>query len=327
MMKKFILQWSTFLLVILITFVSVQNPITSSYIQQLKEEAVAPASGTTDLFREIADRKAEFEEAPVNARVDKVWKSVPGLNGLSVDVEASYEKMKPEGFFNERKLVYRQNRPEVTLDDLPPNPVFKGNEQKPMVSLMVNVAWGNEYLPAMLKTMQEHDVKSTFFLDGSWVKNNPKLAKMIIEEGHEIGNHAYSHPDMKQLSNDRIREELEKTTEIIEATLNLKPHWFAPPSGSFRQDVVDIAADMGMHTVMWTVDTIDWRQPPPDQMADKIITKSEAGSLVLMHPTQSAQQGLEEMITGLKEKGFHIGTVSDLLSEDRIMVRQQQTWY
>ncbi|PIB64818.1 hypothetical protein AOA61_00040 [Pseudomonas sp. 2995-1] len=62
-------------------------------------------------------------------------------------------------------------------------------------------------------------------------------------------------------------------------------------------------------------------------MADKIITKSEAGSLVLMHPTQSAQQGLEEMITGLKEKGFHIGTVSDLLSEDRIMVRQQQTWY
>ncbi|TMW73255.1 polysaccharide deacetylase family protein [Alteribacter natronophilus] len=327
MIKKFFLQWSTFLVILVITFGSVQNPITSNYIYELKHQAAAPVSGTSELHRDIADRKAAYEVAPVDARVDKVWKAVPGLNGLAVDEQASYEKMREGGVFNEQKLVFRQTTPEVTLDDLPPNPVFRGNEQKEMVSLMVNVAWGNEYLPDMLKTMQEHGIKSTFFLDGSWVKNNPKLAKMIVEEGHEIGNHAYSHPDMKQLSNERIREELQRTNEIIDATLGITPHWFAPPSGSFRQDVVNIAAEMGMHTVMWTVDTIDWRQPPPEQMADKIITKSEPGSLVLMHPTSSAEKGLEMMITGLKEKGFHIGTVSDLLSEDRIMVRQQQTWY
>ncbi|RNA69543.1 polysaccharide deacetylase family protein [Alteribacter keqinensis] len=328
MVKRFLLQWSTFLFILLLTLISTQNPITSSYIYELKSEASVEAlSSKNPLYQEISDRKTEFEVAAADAVVDKVWKAIPGLNGLEVDETASYEKMKPGGVFDPKKLVYVQTRPKVRLDDLPPSPIFKGNPEKPMVSLMINVAWGNEFLPGMLKTLKEHDVKSTFFLDGSWVKKNPKLAKMIVEEGHEIGNHAYSHPDMKQLSNDRIREELVKTNDIIDATLGVKPHWFAPPSGSFRQDAVDIASELAMHTVMWTVDTIDWRNPPADQMALKIIEKSEAGSLVLMHPTASAEEGLEQMIVGLKEKGLHLGTVSETLSEERITGKQQQTWY
>ncbi|WP_026689853.1 polysaccharide deacetylase family protein [Alteribacter aurantiacus] len=328
MIKKFLIQWSTFLFILLLTFISTHNPITSNYIEMLKHEASVPAmTSKNPLYEEIVNRKAEFEVAPIDARVDKVWKGIPGLNGLSVNEAASYDKMRKEGVFQKNKLVYDQTSPEVTLDDLPPSPIFRGNSEKPMVALMINVAWGNEFLPGMLKTLKEHDVKSTFFLDGSWVKNNPKLAKMIVEEGHEIGNHAYSHPDMKQLSNDRIREELVKTNDIISATLGLNPHWFAPPSGSFRQDVVDIASELSMHTVMWTVDTIDWQNPAPDQMARKIIDKSEPGSLVLMHPTSSAVQGLEDMIEGLKEKGLQLGTVSKTLSEERIIGKQQQTWY
>ncbi len=328
MVKKFILQWSTFLFILLLSFASVQNPITTSYIHEIKQQTVSPVfKAENPLYQDIMDRKDNYEIPAVDAKVDNVWKAVPGINGVEVNVAASYEKMKKNGTFDVKKLVYKQSPPKVSLDDLPPNPIYRGNPEKMMVSLMVNVAWGNEYLPDMLKTLKEHDVKTTFFLDGSWVKKNPKLAKMIVEEGHEIGNHAYSHPDMKQLSNARIYEELTKTNEIIQATVGVVPRWFAPPSGSFRQDVVDIADELGMHTVMWTADTIDWRNPVPDEMAEKIINKSEAGTLVLMHPTSSASDGLEKMISGLKEKGFTLGPVSDLLNEQRIMSKQHQTWY
>ncbi len=100
-----------------------------------------------------------------------------------------------------------------------------------------------------------------FFFDGSWVKNNPNLAMMLLEEGHEIGNHAYSHPDMSKLTIARINEEIMKTNQVIEATMDVTPKWFAPPSGSYNQTVVEQAAKQGMNTVLWTVDTVDWRKP------------------------------------------------------------------
>src|SRR5699024_1095964 len=131
------------------------------------------------------------------------------------------------------------------------SPIFKGNPKKAMVAFQINVACGNDYIPEILKKLKKHKIKATFFLDGSWTKKNPRLAKMIAQEGHEIGNHAYSHPDLKKLSNEKIHEELMKTNEVIEATVGKTPKWFAPPSGSYHQEVVKIADDINMKTVLW----------------------------------------------------------------------------
>ena len=96
-----------------------------------------------------------------------------------------------------------------------------------MVSFIINVAWGNEYIPDMLATLKKHQVYATFFLEGRWVKNNPDLAKMIVDAGHEVGNHSYSHPDMRTLESIKVREELKKTNEMIEVTTGEKVKWFA----------------------------------------------------------------------------------------------------
>ena len=93
-----------------------------------------------------------------------------------------------------------------------------------MVAFLINVAWGNEYIPEILKVLNEHQTKATFFFDGSWVKKNPDLAKMIKEAGHEIGNHAYSHPDLKQRSVAQTKEELQKTNDVIKETLGITPN-------------------------------------------------------------------------------------------------------
>lgn len=321
-MKRITVQLVAFSVVLVVTYGTVQNPYTSFYIDSLKEEVLPAAKETNALYEEVQQKAKNYEVAPENAKVDKVWKLIPGYNGLKVDIKASYENMKQTGAFDETKLIYQQISPSVHIKDLPPTPIYKGHPEKPMVSLLINVAWGNEYIPPMLETLKKHHVKATFFLEGRWVKNNPDAAKMIVDAGHEIGNHSFSHPNMKTLSEDQIKQELEKTNDVIQSVTGKTCQWFAPPSGSYRQEVVDLAAQMKLGTIMWSVDTIDWQKPQPDVLIQRVMTKIHPGAMVLMHPTEATSKALDQLIIQIKQKGYSLGDVSDLLSEERIIKKQ-----
>ncbi|MBB3906118.1 putative sporulation protein (polysaccharide deacetylase family) [Anoxybacillus rupiensis] len=270
------------------------------------------------LYMEIQTKAKRYEIPPQDAVIDRVWKAIPGYNGLKVNVEASYQNMKKDGTFDKRKLVYEQISPKVHLKDLPPEAIYRGHPEKPMVTFLVNVAWGNEYIPKMLEVLKKYNVQATFFLEGRWVKNYPDMAKMIADAGQEIGNHSYSHPDLKTMSNEAIRRELKKTNEVIEATTGVKCKWFAPPSGSYRDDVVKIAHDLKMGTIMWSVDTIDWQKPSPSVIVERVTSKLHPGAIILMHPTLSTAEALEPLIKAIKQK-YEIGNVSMLLDEKRIV--------
>ncbi|MEK3828369.1 polysaccharide deacetylase family protein [Paenibacillus sp. FSL K6-1558] len=289
------------------------GPGTQNAFDMFKE-----ATGEESLLSAIKDKAAETRIAPVNARVDRVWKAIPGYNGLEIDVEATYRKALGGTLNTKIPYVYRQTQPEIQLKDLGAHPIYRGNESKPMVSFMINVAWGNEFLVPMLDTLDAEKVKATFFLDGSWLSKNAELAKEIQKRGHELSNHAYSHPDMSRLSAERARLEISKTQDLLQQTLGVENRWFAPPSGDFNQKTVDIAASMGLKTVLWTVDTVDWRKPSPDSVIAKIANKTEAGSLILMHPTSSSAGALKGMIDSIHAKGLSLGTVSETLSSERV---------
>ncbi|MGY3717396.1 polysaccharide deacetylase family protein [Sutcliffiella cohnii] len=276
------------------------------------------AGNKNSLLVEIEEKASAYEIPPQDARIDKVWKAVPGYNGRTVDIKESYKKMKKSGVFDEKKLVFKQLSPQIHLKDLPASPIYKGHEDKKMVSFIVNVAWGNEYIPNMLETLKKHEIKATFFLEGRWVKENPSIAKMIVDAGHEVGNHSYSHPNMKTLGANAVRDQLLKTNSVIEATTGVKVKWFAPPSGSFRQEVVEIAKQYNMGTIMWSVDTIDWQRPEPNVIVDRVMGKVHPGAIILMHPTDPTSKSLETLIVSIKEKDLHIGTISSLLSEERM---------
>lgn len=302
-------------------WIMVNNPFSLTYVAGLKSGALTVAGNENSLMTEIETKSKEYEIEPSNARKDPVWKAIPGYNGLKVDVKKSYEKMKKNGKFDEDKLVFKQVPPEVHLSDLPPMAVYKGHPEKPMVSFIVNVAWGNEYLSDILATLKKHNVKASFFLEGRWVKNNPGMAKMIADAGHEIGNHSFTHPNMKELSAAKINEEVVKTNEVIEAVTGAKVKWLAPPSGSYKQEVVEIAAAHKLGTVMWSVDTIDWQKPAPEKLISRVMGKVHNGALILMHPTESTAASLDQLITQIKDKDLQIGTVSDMLSENRVMAK------
>lgn len=305
--------------IIIVAWFSVNNPLVDTYVASLKGNVVTVGKQENPLYQSIIKNASTYEIPPSNAKIDEVWKAIPGYNGLTVDIEASYKNMKKSGTFDEKKLVYKQTKPSVHLEDLSPSPIYRGHPDKPMVSFIINVAWGNEYLPEMLAALKKHQVKASFFLEGRWVKNNPDLAKMIVSAGHEVGNHSYTHPDMRRITAAQTREQLVKTNEVIEAATGHKSIWFAPPSGSYREETVKIAAEFKMKTVMWTVDTIDWQKPSPDQLINRVISKIDNGFMVLMHPTAPTAKSLDRLITLIEDKGLKIGTVSDLMNEERIM--------
>ncbi|MBS2771057.1 polysaccharide deacetylase family protein [Anoxybacillus rupiensis] len=287
-------------------------------MNSLKAGSTEVAKMRDKLYMEIQTKAKRYEIPPQDAVIDRVWKAIPGYNGLKVNVEASYQNMKKDGTFDKRKLVYEQISPKVHLKDLPPEAIYRGYPEKPMVTFLVNVAWGNEYIPKMLEVLKKYNVQATFFLEGRWVKNYPDMAKMIADAGQEIGNHSYSHPDLKTMSNEAIRRELKKTNEVIEATTGVKCKWFAPPSGSYRDDVVKIAHDLKMGTIMWSVDTIDWQKPSPSVIVERVTSKLHPGAIILMHPTLSTAEALEPLIKAIKQK-YEIGNVSMLLDEKRIV--------
>lgn len=280
-----------------------------------------PASRPDQTLREwIEAESAKRRVAPSNAVIDRIWKAVPGYNGREVDVQATYEKARLSGLTPDAPdfpWVYRELPPAVQLDDLPLQPIYRGNPAKPMVALMINVAWGDEYLPAILDTLDAENVKATFFLDGSWLSKHEKTARDILARGHELSNHAYSHPEMSRLDAASQRREIARTEALLQK-LGVRNRWFAPPSGDYDARTVKAAGELGLKTVLWTLDTVDWKNPPASGVVDKISRQVGPGQLILMHPTKTTRDALKGMIRAIEAKGYRLGTVSETLSEGRV---------
>ncbi|WP_338781969.1 polysaccharide deacetylase family protein [Metabacillus sp. FJAT-52054] len=316
-MRGIRMKFAVTILLMVITAGVMQNSYISSYVVELKSSDLQASKSVDGICEEIETRAIEFNVPAKNAEIHTIWKATPGYNGRQVDLTASCAKMKEIGMFKKELLVFKEIAPSIHLSDLPPSPIYRGNPAKPMASLLINVAWGNEYLPEMLDTLEKQHVKATFFLEGRWAKENPKLAKMISEAGHEIGNHSYTHPDMKRLSSESAKVQLQQTNEVIEALTDIKTKWFAPPSGSYSDETVRIASTMGMRTILWSVDTIDWQNPAPEQLIQRVMKKVHPGAMILMHPTKSSADALDQLIVQIKGKNLSLGTVTDLMDESR----------
>lgn len=279
------------------------------------------AAPEDELKRQITLKATELKIEPIDAKLDRVWKAIPGYNGLEVDIEATYQKAVSSPKSESIPYVMKETLPKVTLDDIGAHPIYRGNSEKKMASFMINVAWGNEYLIPMLDTLDKYKVKATFFLDGSWLSKNKELALEIKKRGHELENHAYSHPNMSKLTTERAILEISKTKQLLKESLGVDNKWFAPPSGDFDQETVDLAAQQGLKTVLWTIDTVDWKKPSSESVVAKITKGTEAGSLILMHPTAASKGALEGMIQGITQKGITLGTVSETLSSARLQTK------
>ena len=192
--------------------------------------------------------------------------------------------------------------------------IYSGNNNKNNITLMVNVYWGTEHIDKMLEIFKDEQVCTTFFVGGCWVaKNNEKLSK-IVSYGHEIGNHGYYHKDHSKLNYNQNQDEIYITHELVKNVVNKEMKLFAPPSGSYNKTTLDIAQKLGYKTIMWTRDTIDWRDKNANLIYERAVKNANNGDLILMHPTEKTVEALPKIIKTLKQKGFNLTTVSNNIS-------------
>ncbi|HPT79045.1 MAG TPA: polysaccharide deacetylase family protein [Candidatus Atribacteria bacterium] len=195
-------------------------------------------------------------------------------------------------------------------------PIYKGYTDRPVIGFECNVVWGTEYVPQLLKIFSEEGIKITFFIGGEWAKDNPELLKQIADEGHEIGNHGYGHKHHSKLDLDENIAEIQKAEDIIKSITGVKTSLFAPPYGDYSKTTLLAANSLGYKTIMWSIDTIDWRRDGVDKIIGRVIKNPQKGDLVLMHPTADTVTALPIIIQKLKHMGFEITTVSNTIKSD-----------
>ena len=189
-------------------------------------------------------------------------------------------------------------------------PIYRGNPDKKQVTLMVNVYWGTEYIEGMLDVFEEYGVKTTFFIGGTWADKNSEMLKKISNAGHELGNHGFFHIDHKKASYSKNKEEILVTERLISSITEIKTVLFAPPSGSFSTVTLNAADNLGYKIIMWSKDTIDWRDKDRDLVYKRCTKEVKGGDLILMHPTAHTLSALPDVLKYYKDNGFAVVTVS-----------------
>ncbi|GAB2714882.1 polysaccharide deacetylase family protein [Kitasatospora kifunensis] len=137
--------------------------------------------------------------------------------------------------------------------------------------------------PRVLEILREHGVIATFFMIGMNVKRYPDTVRAVLAQGHRIANHTWSHPDLGTLSKDGVRNELERTSDLIAETCGHRPVLFRAPGGFFTQNSYEVCAEMGLRPVLWDVDPEDWSDPGPDTIVQRVLSSIRTGSIVLNH--------------------------------------------
>lgn len=132
------------------------------------------------------------------------------------------------------------------------------------------------WTPRLLTALADHGVKATFFLMGSRAQQEPALVRRIAAEGHLIGNHSWSHPNLSVQSAKRIREELARTSSTLEQITGKQVRYFRPPFGARRPAVFRIARSLGLTTVLWNAMTDDWQEPSSQRITAELIRKIDA---------------------------------------------------
>ena len=195
-------------------------------------------------------------------------------------------------------------------------PIYRVQSDKKEVAISFDAAWGNEETEQLLDILDEHDVKATFFLVGDWVDKYPDDVKNIAAHGHDIGNHSDTHPHLPQLSTENATSEIQRCNEKIEALTGSAPTLFRPPYGDYNNSVVSAVKSLGMYCVQWDVDSLDWKDPSPEQLCQNVLGKVRDGSIVLMHNgAKNTPAALPSIIEGIKDKGFEIVLIKDLIPE------------
>ncbi len=174
------------------------------------------------------------------------------------------------------------------------------------------------YTPIILDILKEYGIHATFFMVGENVAHYRDVAERVLTEGHEVGNHTYSHPHLLNMTYGTLLDEMLGCEDVLFTLSEYKPHLFRPPEGLVDKDVISIADKLEYSVILWNVDTRDWANTPSDKIVENVIKNTDSGDIILMHDyigyNSPTPEALRKYIPILLKKGFKFVTVSELLN-------------
>ena len=200
-------------------------------------------------------------------------------------------------------------------------PVYAVDTAEKQIAISFDAAWGADKTEDILEILDEFDVSATFFLVGFWVDEYPDIVKKIDEAGCEIGTHSNTHPDMVNLDKETMKTELTQSIDKIKNITGKEVSLFRAPFGSYNNTLLETAEELSLTTIQWDVDTLDWKGLSASEMNSRVTNKVKNGSIILMHNnSDNILDGLRLILTTLKNKGYEITSISDLIYHENYTI-------
>lgn len=199
--------------------------------------------------------------------------------------------------------------------------VSKGPKEEKILALSFDDGPHPKYTVEILDILKEYDIKATFFVLGKHAELYPDIIKRQVHEGHEIGNHSYSHVNMKKASPKIIKEEYSKTQNAIYSISNIRPKVFRPPYGNYNDEVIKVVSSDDSSIVLWTFyqDSKDWSNPGVDKIVNTTLSKVQNGDIILFHDyvykkESHTVEALKTILPKLIDEGYKFVTMSELIN-------------
>jgi len=196
-------------------------------------------------------------------------------------------------------------------------PIYAVSTDTKKICLTFDAAYGCEETKEIIRICKEKNITATFFLVGFWVEKYPDMVKLINEAGFEIGTHSNTHPFMTKLTEEQMRKELTESMNKITNITGKKVTLFRPPYGDYNDVVINVADSLGLKTIQWSVDSLDWKGLTTSQMLARINPDIAGGGIILFHNNSDhIVDALPTIIDTLKTQGYEMVRISELVYND-----------
>lgn len=195
-------------------------------------------------------------------------------------------------------------------------PIYSVNTSEKKVALTFDAAWGADKTSKIVEILKNEQVGGTFFLVGFWSEKYKDKIKEIDEAGLDIGTHSNTHPKMSTLSESQIESELKISMDAITSVTNKPVKFFRPPYGDYNDQLIISADKLGLKTIQWSVDSLDWKGLTSEQILARVKSGVHNGAIILFHNNSDhILEALPEVIKFLKSEGYSMVKISDLVYE------------
>ena len=193
-------------------------------------------------------------------------------------------------------------------------PIYCVQRDQKMLAISFDAAWGNEDTQQLIDILGKYNVKATFFVVGDWVDKYPESVKALHDAGHEVMNHSNSHAHMSQLSSEAIVADVEACNDKIEAVTGVRPTLVRLPYGDYDDNAIRAVRSIGMEPIQWDVDSLDWKELPAQEIAQRVTGKVQPGSIVLFHnAAKHTPEALPSILTALIQEGYTFVPISQII--------------